>query len=54
MQLVEAKQVSGVLPVLRIAGTVSKEPHLQFLKVSSVCCNGAHNGIYTIVQPAGT
>ncbi len=34
MQLLEAKQVSGLLPVLRFAGTVSEEPHLQFLKVS--------------------
>ena len=34
MQLLEAKQVSGVLPVLRLAGSVSEEPHLQFLKVS--------------------
>ena len=35
IQLLEAKQVSGLLPVLRLAGTVSEEPHLQFLKVRS-------------------
>jgi len=35
MQLLTAKQVSGLLPVLRLAGAVSEEPALQFLKVRS-------------------
>lgn len=37
MQLLTAKQVSGLLPVLRLAGAVSEEPALQFLKVRSTC-----------------
>ena len=40
MQLLEAKQVSGLLPVLRLAGSVS-EPDLQFLKVSRTYLNPA-------------
>ena len=35
MQLLMAKQVSGLLPVLRLAGAVSEDPALQFLKVRS-------------------
>jgi len=37
MQLLMAKQVSGLLPVLRLAGAVSEDPALQFLKVRSTC-----------------
>ena len=38
MQLLVAKQVPALLPVLRLAGTVSEEPSLQFLKVEAHPC----------------
>lgn len=34
MQLLLAQQVSALLPMLRLAGTVSEEPALQFFKVT--------------------
>lgn len=33
MQLLMSRQFSALLPVLRLAGNVSEEPALQFLKV---------------------
>ena len=38
MQLLVARQVPALLPVLRLAGTVSEEPALQFLKVGAPPC----------------
>ena len=38
MQLLVAKQVPALLPVLRLAGTASEEPALQFLKVEAHPC----------------
>ena len=37
-QLLVAKQVPALLPVLRLAGTVGEEPALQFLKVEAHPC----------------
>lgn len=34
MQLLLAQQVSALLPMLHLAGTVSEEPALQFFKVT--------------------
>ena len=38
MQLLVAQQVPALSPVLRLAGTVSEEPALQFLKVEAHPC----------------